>query len=302
VFADRDDPVVLCHGLVASDFLARTGFPVPRDVKVRVDRFVRQGGGPAANAAVAVARLGGRAVFVGAVGDDALGVEQVRELEHEGVDTSGVTVAPGRPSFVSFILVDASDGGRTIYSAPAEVPHPPPSAAPWPDPRPHLVLVDGWGGEAQLRTAEAARAAGLPVLLDAGSLRDEVEALLPHADVVIGSTPFAEALAGSPAGAVARLIGAGARLAAITRGPDGVLAAAAGAPDPFEVPAFPVEAVDTTGAGDAFHGGAAWALAAGRTWAESLRVGAAVAALKCREAGARAGLPSRAAVEALTAA
>ena len=62
-----------CAGLIASDFLTRTEFPVPRDVKVRVQGFVRQGGGPAANAAVGLARLGVPVGFLGAVGEDAVG-------------------------------------------------------------------------------------------------------------------------------------------------------------------------------------------------------------------------------------
>ena len=76
-------------------------------------------------------------------------------------------------------------------------------------------------------------------------------------------------------------------------------AGAAGSDEIFRVPAFSVPVVDTTGAGDAFHAGAAFALASGRPWADSLRWGAAVAALKCREAGARGGLPTAAETAAL---
>lgn len=291
----RDAPRIVCQGLLASDFVTRTGFPVPRDRKVRVKEFVRQGGGPAANAAVAIARLGGRTVFQGAVGDDALGAEQRKELADEGVDVSGVEILRGAASFVCFILVDEADGARTIVSAPHARPLPRGATDPFADGA-DLLLVDGWGGPATRDAVRAARARGIPVLLDAGSARDDVLFLLDSVDVVIASEPFADEWAGTgrPEEAIARLLGLGARMAAVTRGPRGALAGAAGSPERFEVPAFPVAAVDTTGAGDAFHGGAAWALATGRPWEESLRIGAFVAARKCLHAGARGGLPRRA--------
>jgi sugar/nucleoside kinase (ribokinase family) len=277
---------VVCHGLVASDFLVRTEFPVPRDRKVRVNDVVRQGGGPAANAAVALARLGARAAFEGAVGDDALGREQIEQLAQEGVDVSRVETVRGAASFVSLILVDVAGGARTILSAPEARPLASGRAEPW-SPAPDLLLVDGWGGP-------LARQKGIPVLLDAGSLRPDVVALLPFADVVIASEPFAEDWSGSegPAGAVRRLLAAGVRLSAVTRGAEGVIAGAHGSEELFEVPAAAVDAVDTTGAGDAFHGGAAFGLASGRSWEESLRLGAFVAARKCLASGARSGLPT----------
>lgn len=281
-----------CHGLVASDFLVRTEFPVPRDRKVRVNDVVRQGGGPAANAAVALARLGARAAFAGAVGDDALGREQIEELSREGVDVSAVEVIRGTGSFVSLILVDAASGARTILSAPEGRPLASRRVERW-SPAPDLLLVDGWGGPAQRAAAEVAWEQGIPVLLDAGSLRPDVLALVPFADVVIASEPFAQDWGPKgPSGAVHRLLAGGVRLAAVTRGPDGAIAGAHGSEELFEVPAEAVSAVDTTGAGDAFHGGAAFALASGRTWEESLRLGAFVAARKCLQVGARAGLPA----------
>jgi sulfofructose kinase len=121
--------------------------------------------------------------------------------------------------------------------------------------------------------------------------------------VVIASSRFAEEYAG-PAReerALEKLMREGPRLVAITDGARGVVGAARGAAGVFRVPAFRVEAVDTTGAGDAFHAGAAWGLLEGHGWEESLRRGAAVAALKCLRAGAREGLPARAAVEAFLA-
>jgi sugar/nucleoside kinase (ribokinase family) len=159
---------VACVGLVATDFIVRTPFPVPRDTKVRSKGLVRQGGGPAANAAVALARLGVRASFVGAVGDDALGREQRDELELAGVDVANVTPCPGVSSFASFILVDEANGDRTIISAPDDRPVMGPGqsfdVAPF-----SLVLADGWAGPEQVRCLRDANARGVPILLIEGS-------------------------------------------------------------------------------------------------------------------------------------
>jgi sulfofructose kinase len=264
-----------------------------------VNVFARQGGGPAANAAVAAARLGARAAFVGAVGDDALGLEQIEELAREGVDVSGVERVAGTPSFLSFILVDPADGARTIFSAPADRPLLT-SASGALAHGADLLLADGWGGPVQEAIAADARARGIPLLLDAGSSRPEVLDLVKLAEVVIASEAFAEEWLGpsDPAEAVRRLLDEGVVLAAVTRGARGVIAGARGADELFEVGALPAEAVDTTGAGDAFHGGAAFGLASGQGWEASLRLGAFVAARKCEVVGARAGLPTRAAARA----
>jgi sugar/nucleoside kinase (ribokinase family) len=272
-------------------------------VKVRLAGLERQGGGPAANAAVCLARLGARTAFLGAVGGDALGASQIEELAREGVDVSGAVALPHAPAFVSFVLVDESDGARTIFSSVDDRPLLPAPPPPLPTPRPDLVLTDGWAGPAGTGAARAAHEEGIPVLLDAGSLRPEILELLGACEVAIVSLPFAAALepSGTPEDALRELLSRGPRLAAVTLGENGVLAGAAGTRETFRVPAFRVPVRDTTGAGDAFHGGCAWALLKGLSFEESLRVGCAVAALKCRSAGARAGLPLRAELEAFLA-
>jgi sugar/nucleoside kinase (ribokinase family) len=206
-----------------------------------------------------------------------------------------MVVVPMTPSFVAFILVDAEGGARTIFSAPSERPLLP-AGIRLPPPPPDLLLLDGWAGEAGAALAREARRLGVPVLLDAGACTEEVCGLLPDVEVAIVSAPFAEAVStrrDRPDDAVRWLLSQGPRLAAVTYGEKGVVAGGAGSTDTFRVPAKPVAVTDTTGAGDAFHGGAAWALARGETWEGSLGTAAAVAALKCRSLGARAGLPTQ---------
>jgi len=290
----RGTRAVACLGLVATDFLVRTRFPVPRDTKVRSNRIVRQGGGPAANAAVGLARLGLHAGFVGAVGDDALGREQLAELADAGVDVGEAAVIPGATSFASLILIDEETGERTILSAPDDRPVLP-ADAPFDPSRWDLVLTDGWLGPAQRAFVGEAREQGVPVLLDAGSFRPETDELLELANVVIASEPFARELAGGPEAALDRLLARGALMAAITRGARGALAGARGSREHFAVPSVPARVLDTTGAGDAFHAGAAFGLVTGLPWGGSLALGAAVASLVCEQVGPRAGLPALAA-------
>ena len=94
---------------------------------------------------------------------------------------------------------------------------------------------------------------------------------------------------------LARLAGAGARMAVVTRGERGALAICDG--ETFEQPAIPVSAVDTTGAGDVFRGAFAWALVRGASARRALALAATAGALACRGAGAQGALPSAAEVE-----
>jgi sugar/nucleoside kinase (ribokinase family) len=196
------------------------------------------------------------------------------------------------------ILVHPPDGRRTILWSRGAVP---PLAAPA-DPDAvlgecDLLLVDGHEPAASVALARAARRRGLPVVMDAGSLRAGSRDLVPLCTDVVSSAVFAPAYTGcaSLPAALRALRAEGPVRVAMTFGPDGILALAAGAP--FAVPAFAVVAVDTTGAGDAFHAGYAFALARGETFAGALRWGAAVAALKCRDWGGRRGLPGLAETE-----
>jgi sulfofructose kinase len=139
------------------------------------------------------------------------------------------------------------------------------------------------------------------VVLDADLYAPELDPLLDAVDFPLVSSSFAESYGetGGVAATLRMLLARGARLAAVTRGPRGVVAAAGD--DVIEIPAFEVAARDTTGAGDAFHGGFAWALLDGRDAAGCLRAASAVAALDCRAPGAQGALPEPGEVSALLA-
>ncbi|MCX7891676.1 MAG: PfkB family carbohydrate kinase [Burkholderiales bacterium] len=294
---------VVCVGHSALDrvFTLDAWPPPGTSAKVPATSYAESGGGMAANAAVAVARLGGAAAFVGPVGDDAVAEVMRAELERCGVDASGMRRMPARRSSTSVILVDAR-GERLIVNYRGDAVA---SGAEWlPLDRiggAAAVLVDvRWvaGAEAALRHA---RAAGVPTVLDADvAPARTLAALVPLAEHAIFSEPGLAAFAAgrSDAEALRAALAAGARVAGVTRGAAGFEWIGSGTPQVQHVPAPVVRAVDTTGAGDVFHGAYALAIAEGRSVGDAALFACVAAALKCEHPGARS-VPTRAQVEAL---
>jgi fructokinase/2-dehydro-3-deoxygluconokinase len=275
------------------------------------------GGGSAANTAVALARLGVRTAFAGAVGDDGYGRYVRDDLRQEGIDLSGLKIIPDAFTPMVIALIDP-DGERW------NVVWPPERGA---DNRlaPEDLNADQIAGAAWLHTSgmclraspvretvlaamQIASDAGVPVSLDLNlrlelwgwrdNIRETVEHAIALADVVFGSAeeeivPVARV---ASVEAAAQIISGGARIVVARRGKDGALAASA--LGVHHAPAYPTRIVDSLGAGDAFNGGFIAARLAGQDVAGSLRWGNAVAALKMAQPGAR-GLPSRVEVEKL---
>ena len=266
--------------------------PAPGE-KVRFLRYARQGGGQAATALVTVARFGYRARFLGAVGDDADGEANLAGLRAEGVDVSSVLTRPGGLTQRAFILVDEKTGERTIVwgrsegliVSPGEVDAGAIESA-------RILHTDAQDPRAAARAARIAHAADMPVIADLELVRDGLESLLPCIDFLIASSDFLEPATGctDPAEA-ARVLQertAGAQIV-FTLGAHGAVARIDGALERF--PAHAIEAVDTTGAGDVFHGAFAVACLEGMGLREALAFCNAAAAMKCRAAGGRAGIP-----------
>ncbi|MCA9872979.1 MAG: hypothetical protein KC441_04975 [Anaerolineales bacterium] len=287
---------VLCLGHAAYDLtFAVPHHPAP-DEKSVADRFVGCGGGPAANAAVAVARLGGRSAFAGYLGDDVYGVLHLAELAAEGVDTRLVVRGPD-PTPLSVILAKP-DGRRALVNYRGSTRPLPANAL---DPaifQPHVILFDGLEPDLSPPVARWARAQGIPTVLDAGSVHRGTAALVGLVDYVVASEKFGLAFSGAAEARTAvSHLAAIAPTAVITLGARGLVwqrGAEAG-----ELGAWAVTAVDTTGAGDAFHGALAYGLSQNRPWPDLLRYASAAAALCCTRHGARLGLPTATAVAAL---
>ncbi len=260
------------------------------------------GGGMAATAAVAVAALGGAAAWCGRAGDDETGRALLAGLRSHGVDLSAVSVTPGARTPSSGVLVDAQ-GERILAVFPGTGL---PEDAPVP-----AALIEGagavladprWpGGSARFFALAAAR--GLPRVLDADiAPRATLRALAAQADHVLFSQRGLAEFGGEgePEAGLAAAAAALHGTVAVTLGAGGSLWWREGRA--VHLPAPRVVARDTTGCGDVFHGAYALALAEGRGWRAAARFATAAAALKAERGNGWAGMPPRAAVEALLAA
>lgn len=291
---------VLCLGMSALDAIYQVPAIPSAPTKILATGFTECGGGMAANASVAVVRLSGRASYWGRVGDDTLGTRICDELAADGVDVSQVRRVPDCVSPSAAILV-AADGERLVcaYNDPqldrdaSWLPLDEVTAF-------DAVLADVRWPEGAMRVLDAARNAGLPAVLDgdigpAPVLRD-LCTRATHA--IFSETGLLAATGERDADASLRAIAAHTRaIVGVTLGAQGVRWIEQGRL--HAAPAPHVQAVDTLGAGDVFHGAFTLALAEAATTAEAVRFGNAAAAIKCTRFGGRRGAPSRAEVDAL---
>lgn len=294
---------IIVIGHAALDRIYRIAEFPTQPVKIRALEHVEAGGGMAANAAAAIARLGGPVELWSRVGDDDAGAKIVKLLTEAGVGVETVRHCEGARSSTAAILVDGH-GERLIVG---ERDHAMSMDASWlPFERiagAAAVLSDLRWFEATRIGFAAARAAGVPTVIDADVGGGEhLAEFVRLADYTIFSAlAIEEFLPGmDDQRRLARVLEMGPRHAGVTRGRHGYTWLNKGGQSGHQ-PAFPVTVVDTTGAGDAFHGAFTWALAQGLPDAACARIAAAVAALKCRRLGGRAGLPTKAELEAFLA-
>jgi sulfofructose kinase len=298
-------PRVLCAGIIVLDEVFRVDEFPRDDRKVEANAFFAVNGGCAANAAVAVARLGGRAALAGPLGGpagmDENGDRVLAALSRDAVDTSACQRVDGLKTALSAIFVN-SRGERTIvtYRDPriaGVTPRDPNALVGAAD----IVLADNRFPLFVRPICEAARRRDLRVVLDADKTTAPDDPLFGIATHVIFSAECLSATTGlldraEALCAVARHTNA---FLAVSDGPNDILFITAGGVRHMSV--FRVRAVDTLAAGDALHGGFALALAEGADEATALRFGAAVAGVKCTRIGGAGGMPRRAEVAALLA-
>lgn len=285
-------PLVICLGNAVADHVFRVDDVPQPPAKARARAYALTAGGMAANAAIAVRRLGGRAAFWGRLGDDANGTMLRASLASEGVDTAALRMIPGGVSPVSAVLVDPV-GERAILGYRGDalgVEHDwlPLSLLD----QAQTLLCDPRWAEGAMAALVAAEARGVPGVLDGE--RSETRLLLdlvPRARHAVFSVPGLTNYApgARPAEALRRAVQEGVtEVAAVTRGEKGVLWMTRADPTPREIPALPILATNTTGAGDVFHGAYALAIAEGRPVEQALAFANAAGALRARD-GATAG-------------
>lgn len=278
-------------GINATDTIIRVPQFPTRDSKVEIVSASVKSGGQVASALVACARWRLRARYVGKIGDDAAGEFQQEEMAREGVEAHWIK-APSCTSQSAFILVDEESGERTVLwkRDPAIALRPADLRRKWIRGA-RALLVDGHDTAAARQAAHWAREQNVPVVGDFDNRYPGVQALLEHVDFVITSKDFPERLTGEKnlLKSLPKIFSNfKCHLTAATLGPLGVLAWDGAR---FILcPGFRVKAVDTTGAGDIFHGAFLYGLLRGMELEETLEFSCAAAALNCTAVGARGGI------------
>jgi len=267
------------------------------DTKTRLVEHLRSAGGMTASAMVGLRRLGLRTVYAGRFGSDDAGLYGLRTLREEGVDATPSETVEGARNQIAFILIDAPSGERTvIWDRDERLGYREDEAPSGLARRARVLHMDAHDPPACARLAREARAAGTIISLDIDNIYPGLEELLPLVDLLVSSKEFPQKVTGL-ADERAALVELASRVrpgavVGMTLGERGAVVYHEGA---FaESPALPVPGGcrDTTGAGDAFHVGLLYGLLGGEDVEDSLRLGCAVAALKCRALGARTALPT----------
>ncbi|MEQ1648104.1 MAG: PfkB family carbohydrate kinase [Hyphomicrobiaceae bacterium] len=302
---------IICVGHSALDRTYRIEHFPAEPTKVRALEHVEAGGGMAANAAVAIARLGGKVELWSRIGDDAAGQVIKAGLKAERVDVRYVQSFDQTRSSTSAVIVDERGERLIVGQRDAGMP----SSTDWlPLERvrdAHAVLGDVRWLEGLRAVFSEARLHGVPTILDADlGAREALPDVLALTDYAIFSAAALREFTSitDPAqdlsGALQQVLDHGVLHAGVTLGREGYCwreANAMGAPLDGQVSAPHVDVIDTTGAGDAFHGAFTLMMAEGRSSRECATIAAEVAARKCTRLGSRAGLPRRAEIAALAA-
>lgn len=267
-------------------------FPV-EDKKQQAVSVTESGGGPCGTGLVTAAKLGATAAYIGHCSDDRAGQFLRKDFERFGVNTDCMTPVPGTDAFMSCIWLADATASRTCVFHRGTVPgtqigEKEVAAIQ----NAQVLMVDGNDLDAAVEGARIAKEAGTLVLYDAGGLYRNVEQLLEQTDILIPSEEFALGHTGEQTA-----IDAAKKLwkmyrpkvIVITQGREGGILY--DGEKSVAYPAFPVDAVDTNGSGDVFHGAFAFALTKGWDYKRCCIFSSAVAALKCLHFGAREGVP-----------
>ncbi len=253
-------------------------------------------GGQVASAMACCARLGLRVKYIGTVGDDLRGRVQIESLREHAINLDDVGVRTGCPNQTAYIVIDESTGERTVLWQRDDCLRLRPD-----DIRPEMITssrllhIDGHDTPAVARAAEIARAHSIPVTVDVDTIYHGFDSVLPNIDYLVTSSEFPARWTGvaDPYQALERIqTEYGMRVAAMTLGAHGALARCDGRY--FYSPAFVVNCVDTTGAGDIFHGAFCYGVLAGWAMPDILTFSNALAALNCTALGARGRLATEA--------
>jgi sulfofructose kinase len=285
---------VLGLGSVTVDFVGTVKAWPGKGVKKMLDSFTICDGGLVGTALVASARLGGKVAFVGKLGQSEMARRALEALRRESVDTSFVLRTEDAEPIVAFILTDSTDGQRNIFWTRQNVQYP----MPWEFPdknwfrRTTLLLIDFESGLAGIEAAKTAKQHNIPVVIDVERDEPHIAEAMSVSSHIIVSEEFASGYTGSSnvAGMLAALRSDPEQVVIVTRGEKGCVGSSN--EGDFELTAFDVNVVDTTGCGDTFHGAFALAIARGQPVVSAARFASGAAALCATQLGGRAGIPT----------
>ena len=265
--------------------------------KVQIENIHKRGGGQVATASALCARYGLKVRYVGRVGDDEIGEFSLGDLQSEPMDVSCVDKVPGASSQYATILVDRPTGERTIlWNRDSRLLYQDGELNRDQLVQGQLLHLDGHDQVASIQAARWAQEADMKVSLDIDRVRPGVEELLGLIDFLVPSLNFVQQFSGSQDWKTGlRVLSQHTDgFVGVTRGSQGTAALWEG--DILEIPGIPVESVDTTGAGDVFHGAFVYALLENHSVGWCLRFANTAAALSCTRYGARGGIPTLEAV------
>jgi ribokinase len=288
-------------GQVCVDYRGIVPFYPKEDSKIELISLFSVVGGPAAVAMMCLSRLGVRTALIGSIGDDHFGNMIVQALSKRGVFYEDLKHTAGASSQFAFILVTAGSGARTILWTRGSAPHlraDEVNLMPYRSAR--ILHVDGLMTEAACEAARQARKMGMTVVMDAGTFRDGSRELVSMVDVLIASETFALPLVPYGAGVedqLSALKALGPRDVVITLGQRGSVGLSGGVV--YREEAYKIKAIDTTGAGDVYHGAYIYGLLQGWDMPACMRFASAAAALKCAAPDPLDALPGLDAVSTL---
>jgi sulfofructose kinase len=284
-------------GLNATDTLLLVSKYPQHGGKVAFEREIVSPGGQVASALATCGKLGLRTKYIGAVGDDERGRIQMASLREAGLNglsmnLDDVEIRAGCPNQSAYIVIDQSTGERTIFwHRPECLSIDLAQITPEKITCARMLHVDGHDTPAVARAARIARDHGIPVSVDVDNVYPGFDQVLASVDYLVGSTEFPERWTGErdPFRALERIQNEyHMRVAAMTLGPHGALAREGG--QFVYSPGFVVNCVDTTGAGDVFHGAFCYSVLKGASVRDALEFSNAMAALNCTKLGARGGI------------
>ena len=288
-------------GLNATDTLLLVNHFPAYAGKIPFEAEILSPGGQVASALATVAKLGLRVKYIGTVGDDERGRVQLESLRETGINLDDVEIRENCPNQTAYIIIDQSTGERTVlWSRPNCLRLEPESITLEKIACARMLHIDGHDTPAVEKAAILARGRGIPVTCDVDTIYAGFDRVLESVDYLVASSEFPGQWTSErdPFRALETIQKEhGMKCAAMTLGSHGALARIEG--KFYYSPAFVVNCVDTTGAGDIFHGAFCYAVLQGMAIQETLEFANAMAALNCTKLGARGGMGTLAEARAL---